>query len=57
MQPVEKIIACIDVNLRTEALGEQCHDGNGQFFTALSVKTKGMLQVRHWPSLFPLGKN
>ena len=38
-----------------DALGEQCVDANGMFFTALYPKNRGMTQIRDWSNNYPLG--
>lgn len=38
-----------------EALGESCVDENKLFFTAHSLRDKGLAQVRNWSYHYPLG--
>ncbi len=42
--------------LPTEALGENCCDGNSQYITALSLQKQDIPLLQHWPVHFPLGK-
>ena len=43
-------------NVSAEVLGENCADGNNQFFAAVSAKTKGMSQLHLWSNIYPLGR-
>ena len=52
VQQILMIVICI---LPTESLGEPCVDGNNQFFSSPTVKTKGMQQLRQWTLFYPQG--